>query len=403
MKPLVRKSSSRQGLDGWSARVVPIETELSAARNGVEMVSSARRFVVSVVLVLFALATAACGGNSNPSAGESGAAGDSPSATPSAGESGTPGDSPSATKVNIGITSGMTLAGVLVADELGYYEDEGLDATLVTFTSGGDMTSAVLSGDVAAAATGAERVLTIREKGEDLRLLMALTAVPTLTLVVDPDFVNFPTGNVSETMNSLKGARIGFAGFGGASEAMLDALLDRVGMTQEDFQLIETGLGPAQIAAANTGAVDAVWSIEPDTTTAVDTLGWKVAVDLTDPAQAGDLYSLIGLGLVTSAKWLNSDGNVETAKKIVRATGRAMEYIRTDPNAPSTMAKLYPPTSVDEMGRLIEKMSSGYHPTVTPEMTDGWNEVLRESGLITVTVPFEDFVATEMSDAWEGK
>lgn len=77
-------------------------------------------------------------------------------------------DNQNLTKVKVGeVTHSVFYAPQYVADQLGYFEEEGLDVEIL-LTSGADkVTSAVLSGDVQIGFCGSEATIYIYQQGEE--------------------------------------------------------------------------------------------------------------------------------------------------------------------------------------------------------------------------------------------
>lgn len=297
----------------------------------------------------------------------------------------------------LGLPAGYIYAPALVADALGYDEEEGLDLEVLDFASGGDMTSALLSGSIQFAMTGFDRVPLLREEGQDLRALMAVFQPPVFSILANPE-LDVPSGDAGAVMEGFRGQTFGVPGFGGSSFGIFLRLLEEAGMTQDDLTLVEVGLGSGLIAALEAGAVEGVMTIEPDIST-LQQLGYDLVLDLRDPDQSGDLFSLAGLAVLSQGSWVSD--NLDVARAAVRAIVRAQEFLRDDPGAIDLLTELYPELERDQLELLIESNNDGFYSEITPQMIDGWQELLMNTELLEEPYEFDDLVVVELQDEWQ--
>lgn len=298
---------------------------------------------------------------------------------------------------SLGLPAGYIYAPAHVADRLGYDEDEGLDLEVLDFASGGDMTSALLSGSIQFALTGFDRPPLLREEGQDLRATMAVFQPPVFSILANPE-LEVPEGDASEVMNAFRGQTFGVPGFGGSSFGIFLRMLEDAGMTQDDLTLTEVGLGSGLIAAMEAGAVDGVMTIEPDIST-LQQLGYDLVLDLRDPEESGDLFNLAGLAMLAQGPWV--DENMDVARAAVRAMVRGQEFLREDPEAIELLAEIYPDLERDQLELLMEQNNHGFYSQIDPVMVDSWQQLLVNAELLEEPYPFEELVVTELEDEWE--
>lgn len=264
--------------------------------------------------------------------------------------------------------TGVSTLPLFIGLDRGYFEEEGLDITAESFGTApypqavaGEVD--VVAGDHAAAIQGTLGGLELVFLGETSRLIPGIHQFVT------------PADSEYQTVDDLRGARIGVSNLVGSAKFALDAMLDEAGLTEADVQISQIALdalGPAlelgniDVAHLPGSYLDAA----------------KQASDLTVIADFTDLDGLDGLAqagfyVVQSAY----DRAPDVYERFYRAYERAaqdalddtdllteyfIEYSKTDPAIAERMAL---PSQVvdsdpDRLQALADKMfETGLIPT----------------------------------------
>jgi len=122
---------------------------------------------------------------------------------------------------------------IILADELGYFEEAGLEVEIVTPSDPNDPPRMAAAGRVDLAISYQPQLHLSRHDDLPLRRVGTLISTPLTCLVVLAD------GPVQE-MTDLRGGKVGFA-VAGVQEVMLDAMLDHHGMAPTDVEQINIG------------------------------------------------------------------------------------------------------------------------------------------------------------------
>jgi NitT/TauT family transport system substrate-binding protein len=153
-----------------------------------------------------------------------------------------------------GIGSWTTLPYV-VANEKGFFDNEGLKVQLITFRGTNLMLTALLTGDLDYATilpflTGAAA------RGLPVRILAAVTKNSSYFMVARPEIDN---------VKALRGKKIGINSFGSSADYAAYAALSRSGMDpNKDLTILAIGGGtPERLAAVVSGSVDATVITSP--------------------------------------------------------------------------------------------------------------------------------------------
>jgi putative hydroxymethylpyrimidine transport system substrate-binding protein len=139
-------------------------------------------------------------------------------------------------------------APIIVADELGYFADAGLDVEIVAPADPNDPPKFVAAGEADVAISYQPQLHIQINQGLPLTRIGTLVATPLNSLVVLADG---PIAAISD----LKGRKVGFS-VGGFEDALLGAMLGHHGLSLDDVELVNVNfaLSPALLS----GQVDAV-------------------------------------------------------------------------------------------------------------------------------------------------
>jgi putative hydroxymethylpyrimidine transport system substrate-binding protein len=139
-------------------------------------------------------------------------------------------------------------APLMVADQQGFYRDQGLQITFVAPADPSDPVKLLAAGKADIAVTYLPQFLLQQKQGLPLAELGVLVAMPLDCLMVLRD------GPI-KTIKDLKGKRVGYS-MGGTGEIMLKTMLQANGLKLQDVQLINVHYSLSQ--ALLLGNVDAV-------------------------------------------------------------------------------------------------------------------------------------------------
>lgn len=212
-----------------------------------------------------------------------------------------------------------------VAKNRGFFAAEGLDVNLIYMKGGPVAVNALVGGSVHFISASMEAVLQAVDQGRDLVLLNSTAHLPLFALVTSPD-----RASEIQSVADLQGRRVGVGNLGTADHALAQYLVTRHGLNPERVEFVP--LGPNIFEALRRGQVDAAMVQEP-ALTLIGAEGGRILVNLmkTDEAERwlGGRYQ--HMGLVTRPDVLVDQA--DTARRMVRALGRAMEFIHQNPGA----------------------------------------------------------------------
>ena len=334
------------------------------------------RRIASVAFVSLALAATACGSDSDNAAS----------------------DNSTSETTNIAFqldwVKNSEFGGMFVADDAGYYAEEGLD---VEFLSGGDVTStaAVIAGGAAqiGIVSNMARLADAIGTGADLVAVGAVYQVSPAGLMTLPDLS-------IETAADLNGVRIGTDESGSAD---IDTLF-KVNGLEPDYELVRVGFDAAPLFEDQ---IDAYYAYVTNQPIPYQLQG--IDVNTVTFAELG-FASYAGL-IVTTREFL--EGNRDAVVGFIRATQRGWADTITNTGATSdlTIAKygadlgLDRETSVASLNAIIELIQSDFTNengllAMNPELIAGaMYDALTASGRADLPDPATTFDTSIVADA----
>lgn len=202
-----------------------------------------------------------------------------------------------------------------VALEKGFFAENGVEVEIAVIESAGDQRSALASGQIQGAATTIDTTVMSQSIGIDAIQILAL------------DYSNGGDGVVAKneynSLADLKGKTVAIDTTGGASLFWFNYMLKDLGMTMDDFEIVNMGAGDAGTSFV-AGQVEAAVTWEPWLTNAQNTDFGKVLLSSADyPGVIVDTLSM-------SKEYV--DAYPDSVKGIVSAWYEALAYIETNPD-----------------------------------------------------------------------
>jgi NitT/TauT family transport system substrate-binding protein len=176
-----------------------------------------------------------------------------------------------ADKVSVGVLGTVSDVGLFLAQENGYFNDNGVDATLETFDSAATMIAPLGAGqlDVGGGA-GAVGLYNAIGRGIAIKIVADkgrnAPGYGYQQFLVRKDLVD---SGKFKSFADLKGLKVAILGQGISDESVLNEAVKQGGLQFGDVQRVYLSL-PQQLAAFKNGAIDAAISVEPQSSAIVD-------------------------------------------------------------------------------------------------------------------------------------
>ncbi len=301
-------------------------------------------------------------------------------------------------QVTVGVTTASSDAGIFIAQERGYFTEQGLEVTLTPFTSALPMMTAVATGEIDVA-RGAQSAGLFNGFARGIEFKMVADGGSLsqgggyLALSVRKDLAD--SGAIS-TAADLAGKRVAIAGEGGTSDIVLDRYLNTAGLSLADVERVSISI-PDQMAAFTNQSIDAAITLDPVMTAMVES---GVAVR----AVGGDeIYPNMQAGILTYSS--DFAANTDAATKFMVAY---LKGVRDYNDA------FFGGEGADEVVDILVKHTAIADPTVFTRIVpaglnpDGALNVqglkddlawYRDNGFVETDVDVDTFVDTSFAEA----
>ncbi len=302
-------------------------------------------------------------------------------------------DTGNLTKVTLNeVAHSIFYAPMYVAIEEGYFEDEGIDLTLVTGYGADNTMTALLTGEADVGFMGSESsIYTYAQGAEDYAVNFAQLTQRAGNFVVSRE----PIDDFSFDM--LKGKNVLGGRAGGMPQMVFEYILKKNSIDPKTDLSIDQSIDFGSTAAAFSGGQgDFTIEFEPHATSL---------------EEKGDGYVVASLGEASGyvpytafcAKKSFLDKNPELIQSFTNALQRGMDYVNT--HTPEEIAKIIQPqfkeTDLETITTIVERYAnqSTWKDNLNFE-EDSFTllqNILEEAGELEKRVPYEDLVTTEFS------
>src|SRR5712691_2764543 len=223
-----------------------------------------------------------------------------------------------------------------LTQKLGYFQQEGLDVTLIDEASGQSSENEVLAGQVDAGSGSYNHTIELQAAGKQMETVVLLNIAPG-----EAEIVSAKAASQIHSVSDLKGKNLGVTELGSGTQTLTTALLHNAGITPSQVHFVPVGAGDTFIAALQQGKIDAGMTTEPTISRILATGVGKVLVDLRSPqstqAALGGPYPFICLFMQNS--YVNSHKDV--VQKLVNAYVKTLKWMHT--HTADQIAAMMPP------------------------------------------------------------
>ena len=215
---------------------------------------------------------------------------------------------------------------VILAQQLGYYKDEGLDVTLESLSSNTKTMQSLVGGSVDAAAVAYSQTIQMAVEGQRIRAFFVMVSRNSVFLVVSPA----ATGRIKR-IEDLKGATIGVPSPGAPNHLFVNYHLTKHGVQPSEVTAVGVGVGASAVAAFESGRIDASAVAGGDHLLLLKRHpNLRILAENSTPEGMRSTYgaeTFAGSSLAAKQEWL--DQNPEQSRRLARALLRTQQWIAT--------------------------------------------------------------------------
>lgn len=305
--------------------------------------------------------------------------------------------------LNVGqISDSIAFFPLYIAEENGYFEDEGITlGERPRLGTGARLAAALNSGSIDIAAGVATDAFNLAETDPGTVVTGALVTEYYVDVVVAEDFAESdPEASLEDKIRALEGQTIGITGPGSGTEALLIYLFDLVGLdANQDATLVNLDASPSSaIGALESGQIDAFSFFQPAGQIAESSGVGEIFIS----PQRGDIPDMEGQfhGALFSTEEV-LEGRGEQVSSFNAAVDSALSFIEENPDEAAEMLGQYL-DGADEgtLDALAEILPQQMAPStaVSQESYEPALDFHLTSGLIDEEIAYEDVVWDEVRD-----
>jgi NitT/TauT family transport system substrate-binding protein len=211
-----------------------------------------------------------------------------------------------------------------LAQELGFYKEEGLDVELQDFQGGAKALQALVGGSADVVSGFYDHTIQMAAEGREFVAFVTMLRYPGLVLATSPQ----AAASINK-IEDLKGRVAGVTTAGSSSQMFLTFLLTRHGVPVDSVSVTAIGSAATAIAAIEHGKIDAGWMADPSFTFVKErNPNVKVLADLRTGAGVreafgADVYP--SSVLYSSGDWIRA--HRETAGRLARAIQKTLRWM----------------------------------------------------------------------------
>ncbi|KAB1642272.1 ABC transporter substrate-binding protein [Gulosibacter chungangensis] len=296
--------------------------------------------------------------------------------------------------IGLTYTPNIQFAPFYVAEELGYFDEAGVNVELRHHGESEELFGALKTGDEQLVYAGGDEI--VQGISGDVPVQSVATLYNTY-----PAVLIVPADSEIESAADLAGHSIGTPGPYGQTYFALLAMLDGAGLTEADVDIQHIGF--TQQAALSSGKVDAVMGFANNDAIQFVAQGMDVrTIEAVDPENP----TLVGPALGADTTTIAERGEDVTA--VLTAVKQAVEYIEANPEETIEIAANYIPTLTTDVQKdaaratldaTIPLMTADGDLPLLTNNPDTWAAMVTfmyDSGIITTPVAAEDAYTNDL-------
>jgi NitT/TauT family transport system substrate-binding protein len=222
-----------------------------------------------------------------------------------------------------------------VAEQKGYFKDEGLEVEIVDFAGGARALQAVVGGSADVVSGAFEHNINMQAKGQPMRAFVLQGRAPQIVLAVSTKTMpNY------KSVADLKGKKIGVTAPGSSTNIMANYVLAKNGLKPADVSFVGVGASQGAVAALRSGQIDAISNLDPVMTILARGNDIRIVSDTRDVAEADKVFGGPMPAATLYAPVAFIDKNPNTVQALTNAIVRANKWIQQA--GPSDIVKTVP-------------------------------------------------------------
>jgi NitT/TauT family transport system substrate-binding protein len=211
-----------------------------------------------------------------------------------------------------------------LAEQLGYFKEQGLDVELLSEPAGVEAENELLAGAVQGVVGFYDHSIDLQVKGKFVESVVQFSQAPG-----EVELVSSKMADQIKSPADFKGKSLGVTGLGSSTNFLTQYLAVKNGVPLGQFTSVPVGAGNTFIAAMQQGKIDAGMTTEPTISRLLKTGEAKILIDMRSPDATrmalGGVYPAACLYMQT--EWVEQ--HKEETQKLANALVKTLHYIAT--------------------------------------------------------------------------
>jgi NitT/TauT family transport system substrate-binding protein len=209
-----------------------------------------------------------------------------------------------------------------IAEQLGYFKDEGLNVKISDFAGGSQSLQAVVGGSADVVSGAFEHTINMQAKKQSMIAFVQMGRAPQISIGISKAKAANYKGPAD-----LKGLKMGVSAPGSSTNIILNAFLAKGGLKPNDVAVIGVGTGAGAVAAVKSGQIDGTSNTDPVMTKLEMEGSVKIIADTRNMKGTEALFGgpMPAASLYAPTKWVKENPN--TVQALTNAIVRADKWI----------------------------------------------------------------------------
>jgi NitT/TauT family transport system substrate-binding protein len=236
-------------------------------------------------------------------------------------------------KIGVGGQGQIIYMPLTLADQLGYFKQEGLTVEIVDLKGGADALQAMIGGSTDLTMGFYEHTIRTQTLGKFIQMIATCDLYPGLVMFAGKSHPE------AKTIKDLANLKIGITSAGSSTEEMVKFLFKKNGLDPAGAQTVAVGSGGPAVTALKNGVVDALVTVEPAASTIEKNADGMVLYDTRSEQGTKDVFggAWPAGGFYATTDFVQQ--NPRTAQAVARVAVTSLRYIK-DHSAEDVAAKL---------------------------------------------------------------
>lgn len=222
-----------------------------------------------------------------------------------------------------------------IAEQLGYFKDEGLQVEISDFAGGAKALQALVGGSADVVSGAFEHTINMQARNQVITAFVLQGRAPQIVFGVSSKTMpNY------KSIADLKGKKIGVTAPGSSTNILANFVLAKGGLKPSDVSFIGVGTAAGALSALRSGQIDAISNLDPVITMLEQKHEIKVVADTRTLKDTNELFGgpMPAATLYTTEAFLKKNPN--TSQALTNAMVRALKWLQKA--GPSDIIKVVP-------------------------------------------------------------